>query len=44
MILILVLFRLFIFRATRKGHFSRWMGVPLLAIYVAYVVAGYVMR
>ncbi len=34
---IIVMFRLFIFRAIRTGSFARWMGVPLLASYVAYV-------
>lgn len=37
----LVLFRLFIARAMRTGSFARWMGFPLLAIYVAYVVLQY---
>ncbi len=42
MILILVLFRLFIRSATRTGHFRRWYGVPLVAIYVAYVALQYI--
>jgi cation:H+ antiporter len=42
MLLILVLFRIFIARAVRRGAFSRWMGAPLLAIYVAYLVAQWV--
>jgi cation:H+ antiporter len=42
MLLILVLFRLFIFRATTRGTFRRWYGVPLVAIYVAYVIIQYV--
>ncbi len=42
MILILILFRLFIRSATRTGHFQRWYGVPLVAIYVAYVALQYV--
>ena len=42
MLLILVLFRIFIARAVRRGAFSRWMGAPLLAIYVAYLVAQFV--
>ncbi len=42
MILILVLFRLFIRSATRTGHFRRWYGVPLVAIYVVYVALQYI--
>ena len=41
LLLILVLFRGYIFRALRAGSFARWMGLPLLAIYVAYVVVQY---
>ena len=42
MLLILVLFRLFIFRAVRTGGFQRWMGWPLVLIYLAYVVLQFV--
>jgi cation:H+ antiporter len=42
MLLILVLFRLFIFRATRSGFFRRWYGIPLVGIYVAYTVLQYI--
>lgn len=42
MLLILILFRIFIHSATRTGCFKRWQGVPLLAIYVIYVVTQYV--
>jgi cation:H+ antiporter len=41
MLIVLVLFRLFIFRATARGEFRRWYGVPLLLLYVAYVVIQY---
>lgn len=41
MLVVLILFRLFIFRATKKGSFDKWMGWPLLALYVAYVVLQY---
>jgi cation:H+ antiporter len=41
MLLILVLFRLFIMRATRQGSFQRWYGVPLVLIYVGYTVLQY---
>ena len=42
MLAVLVLFRLFIFRASSRGVFRRWYGVPLIALYVAYVVIQYV--
>lgn len=42
MLLILVLFRIFIFSATKRGSFRRWYGIPLVAIYVAYTVLQYV--
>jgi len=42
MITILVLFRIFIFVAISRGTFRRWFGVPLVAIYVAYVIAQFV--
>ena len=38
MLLILVLFRVFIGFAVRTGSFSRWMGVPLLLVYVGYLI------
>ncbi|MFQ5876890.1 MAG: sodium:calcium antiporter [Acidobacteriota bacterium] len=41
MLAILGLFRVFIHRAARRGHFRRWQGLPLVAIYVAYVVVQY---
>lgn len=37
MLLMLVFMRLCIFNAVSKGHFSRWMGVPLLLGYFAYL-------
>ncbi|MGI9014963.1 MAG: sodium:calcium antiporter [Phycisphaerales bacterium] len=43
MIAMLLYFRLCIFKATRDGKFSRWMGWPLLAGYVAFVVLSYKM-
>jgi cation:H+ antiporter len=42
MLVMLALFRVYIFLATRVGNFSRWMGVPLVAMYVIYTVVGYV--
>jgi len=38
MLLILVIFRGCIFRAVRKNSFERWMGVPLVLCYVAFVI------
>ncbi|MFP4176704.1 MAG: calcium/sodium antiporter [Planctomycetota bacterium] len=38
MLLILMIFRIFIFDAMRNGRFKRWHGVPLLLIYVGYLV------
>ena len=34
---ILVLFRLFIFAASRQGRFRRWHGLPLVLLYLSYV-------
>jgi cation:H+ antiporter len=42
MLLVLVLFRVYIAFAVRNGQFSRWMGAPLLALYVVYVVTQFV--
>jgi hypothetical protein len=42
MLLVLVLFRVFIASATRRGRFRRWYGFPLVAIYVAYGVLQFV--
>ena len=41
MLAILVLFRLFIFRAVRKNTFERPMGVPLVLLYIAFVVISF---
>ncbi len=41
LLIILTLFRVFIHRAVSAGSFSRWMGAPLVAIYVTYVVLQY---
>jgi cation:H+ antiporter len=41
MLLVLVLFRLFIFRAVRRNTFERWMGVPLVLLWLGYVVVQY---
>lgn len=41
MLLVLVLFRLFIFRAVRRNTFERWMGLPLVLLWLGYVVVQY---
>jgi len=41
MLIVLVLFRLFIFRAVRRNTFERWMGAPLVLLWLAYVVVQY---
>lgn len=41
MLLILVLFRLFIHSATRRGNFRRWYGIPLVGIYALYTLLQY---
>jgi len=42
MLIVLCMFRLFIFGASKHGRFRRWYGVPLLGLYVAYVVVQFV--
>ena len=41
MVLMMLYFRLCIFKATRDGHFSKWMGYPLLLGYAAFSVLSY---
>ena len=43
MMLMLIVMRVYITRAVKVGHFSRWMGVPLLGLYVAYLVVSYLL-
>jgi cation:H+ antiporter len=43
MLVILTLFRLYIHTAVRRGHFQRWFGVPLIAIYLTYLALNYVL-
>jgi cation:H+ antiporter len=38
MLLILLVFRCFIFRAIRLNTFQRWMGAPLVLGYLAFVI------
>jgi hypothetical protein len=42
MMAMLIYFRLCIFKAVKDGHFSKWMGWPLLGMYVAFSVLSYV--
>lgn len=41
MLVMLVMFRVYIAMSTGRGHFSKWMGVPLLVLYVAFVATQY---
>ncbi len=43
MLLILILFRIYIYDAIRNGRFRRWHGIPLLVIYVSYLILNMVM-
>ena len=40
---VIVMFRLFIMHAIRRGSFARWMGVPLVAAYVVYVSLQFIL-
>ena len=42
MLVVLLLFRYFVVRACYSGSFARWNGVPLVLIYVAFVIIQYV--
>jgi len=41
MLLVLALFRVFIFKAGAAGKFQRWFGLPLIVLYVGYTVLQY---
>ncbi|MEM9253452.1 MAG: hypothetical protein AAGB29_13985, partial [Planctomycetota bacterium] len=41
MMAMLILFRLFIVKATADRRFSRWMGVPMLGLYVAFLALNF---
>lgn len=43
MLLILVIFRLQIWAAVRRGRFRRWYGIPLLLIYGGFLIAPYLL-
>lgn len=43
MLAVLVLFRIYIAVACRKGHFERWWGVPLVLAWAAFSVTCYVL-
>jgi cation:H+ antiporter len=40
MLLVTVMFRGYIFAAVKRGQFSRWMGAPLVVIYIGYLIAN----
>jgi len=42
MMAMLIYFRLCIFKASKDGYFSKWMGWPLLGMYLAFTVLSYV--
>lgn len=44
MMIMLLYFRLCIFKAAKDGHFSKWMGYPLLMMYVGFIAASYFLR
>ncbi|MGB0766898.1 MAG: sodium:calcium antiporter, partial [Phycisphaeraceae bacterium] len=44
MMIMLLYFRLCIFKAIRDGRFSKWMGYPLLVMYVGFIAASYFLR
>ena len=41
MMVVLLLFRVYIRAASPRGRFRRWYGLPLVVLYVSYVVAQY---
>jgi cation:H+ antiporter len=43
MMAMLIYFRLCIFKAAKDGHFSKWMGYPLLIGYVAFTVVSFLL-
>jgi Ca2+/Na+ antiporter len=43
MLVVLALFRFYVFRAVRSGSFERWMGAPLLVLYTVYTLVQFVL-
>lgn len=43
MMAMLIYFRFCIFKASKQGHFSKWMGYPLLLGYIAFSVISFVL-
>ena len=43
MVIMLILMRIYIGIAGREGHFDRWMGVPLLGLYGAYLAVSFLL-
>lgn len=44
MMVMLLYFRICIFKASKDGKFSKWMGYPLLIMYVGFIAASYFLR
>lgn len=42
MLIVLTYFRGCIFSATNRGHFQKWMGIPLIAAYVIYTASQFI--
>ena len=40
MLIVLIVFRIFIGKAMKAGQFSKWMGYPLVAMYIAYIAGS----
>ncbi len=43
MLIVLILFRIFIYRAIQRERFDRWMGIPLIVLYVGYASVQYIL-
>ncbi len=43
MLVVLTIFRIFVHFSSKRGHFRRWYGVPLIALYLGYTVLQYVL-
>ncbi len=42
MVLIIGLFLFYILRSSKRGHFQRWYGVPLLVLYFTFVIISWI--
>jgi len=43
MMVVLVVFRLFIFPSVKRGSFKRWYGIPLIGMYLAYILLNFML-